>query len=294
MKIIRRIPERVINIAVVLIGIINIIVWINLYEYCNSVNAFEFTALNIGQGDALLIKTPNNYYGLIDAGKGNSILEELSKTLPFAKRQLDFIIATHHDADHVEGLIEVLQRYDIKALFINKSTESKPLTKELLRIIKDQNIQTYSLNSTNDFEIDNVKFDVVWPISQRENSEKLVENDNSISMIISYKDLDIYSAGDLSTEYEIESVQTYEEIDIDILKASHHGSKTSSGIDFLTTIKPEFTIISVGMNNSYGHPNQEILENMLNINSKVFRTDINGRVKVKYEDGIEIVTDYSK
>lgn len=278
-KNLRQNTAKFINLSLVLLVILNTSVWLEYISFQKEMGFLKIYVLDVGQGDAILIKTPNNQYGLIDTSKGTLVLNELEEVLPYGLRALNFVVLTHPDADHIEGALEVLKRYRVEKLFINKIMKLNPLVSELINTIQTESIQNYSLFSHNDFELDQVIFDVVWPISKKDLFEIENSNDQSISLKITYRNLDIFMAGDLSFEYE-ETIA--EEIgDIDLLKVSHHGSKTSSSKQFLAVTKPEIALISLGLNNSYGHPHEEVLTNFSESNIEVMRTDLDKRIEIE-------------
>ena len=275
--------NKVFLFTLTLLIAINISIWREFLSYESKLNYFEFTMLDVGQGDSFLIKTPNNYYGLIDTGRGSKVIEELEKQLPYNYDTLEFVILTHPDADHIEGFLKLVDFFNVKKLFINSSVNDNDIIKEFSTKI---NFQTYSLFDLNDFTLDLVNFDVLWP-KMSEYLQVKDKNDSSVAIAIRYKDLDIYTAGDLPVNYEVQSVENLKFNDFDILKVGHHGSKTSTGIEFLNILKPEISLISVGKNNSYGHPSEEIIGNLGIVKSSIFRTDMDGSISIR-SDGYNI------
>lgn len=249
----------------------------------------EITILDIGQGDSILIKTPENSYGLIDTGKGSAILEELANTTPFFTKTFDFVILTHPDADHIEGFLSILDKYEFKNVFFNKIDKESSLYDEVTLRLKYTNSHIYSIEELNDFEINNVVFDILWPKSLDLSEFEVDPNESSVALKISYKNFSIYSAGDLGEINEIKSVENLEDRSIDILKVSHHGSKTSTSTQFLDFIDEKAAIISLGKDNSYGHPDSSTIKELEAFNQNIYRTDLNGRIKISTDgDSIEL------
>lgn len=258
-----------------LILIIIIILYaLTYFAFLQNSKTFEVTFLDVGQGDATLIQSSNGNHCLIDVGKGSVIVEALSKTKPFL-HSLDCVILTHADADHIEGFLSLHKRYEIKNLFINYSVKDNELVQELKNEIVDHKINTFSLDAQTDFYFDDIYFDVLWPSSEfSELQEDLDANDASIVVKLSYNNLDLYLGGDIGKEYEDELIIG----EIEGMKASHHGSNTSTSENFLRTITPQFAVTSSGKNNSFGHPHKEVLERLEDRNIEVFRTDLNGSI----------------
>ncbi|MEO6729364.1 MAG: MBL fold metallo-hydrolase [Candidatus Dojkabacteria bacterium] len=268
----------------------NILVWTNVFNYENSKGSFEMDVLNIGQGDSILIKTPNNHYGLIDTGRDMRVLSELSQELPFGRTYLDFVILTHPDADHIGGFDDILETYRVNALFFNKNMKTNDLIEDIKTKIQETNTRNYSIDMTNDFTLDGISFDVIWPQDYTKTYSFDNSNDISTSLMISYNGYKILSLGDLPTEYESVALADLANTDVDFLKVSHHGSRFSSNLDFLDKVKPEYSFISVGATNTYGHPTQDVLDNLEKEHSNTLRTDKDGRISLVIKGNVADVT----
>ncbi|GAB4285807.1 MAG: hypothetical protein Kow0081_3730 [Candidatus Dojkabacteria bacterium] len=259
----------------------------DISTYYDLYGHLEITFLDVGQGDSILIKTPSNSFGLIDGGRGKRVIEELEQVLPDSFYEFSFIIITHPDADHAEGIIHVLNKYDTKRIFLNEIAEPTEIYHNLSEVITSKNIPNYTLSSENDFVVGELLFDIIWPSPELNSYRTDDLNDISTGFIMQYKNLTFYSAGDLSSKYEEKVFNTYKTIDpIDIFKAGHHGSKTSSSKKMLEISRPKVAIFSAGLNNSYGHPHKEVIQNFNDVNAQQFRTDIMGRISVE-TDGME-------
>ena len=214
--------------------------------------------IDVGQGDSILIK---NYFGeniLIDAGSKKSsapnIIIPYLKSLGISK--LDRFIITHGDADHIIGALDVLKAFKVQEVYLN-SYKNSTYEEE---IIKKYNVNLISHS--------NYLSEHIYLI----NNHSKDENDDSlVTYLIDYK---VLLMGDASSEVE-SKIDIH---DINILKVGHHGSKTSSSKEFIDKIKPKISLISVGLNNKYGHPNKEVLENLKN--SLILKTSVNGMIKV--------------
>lgn len=270
-----------------------------LKEPFDGLSQLEIHILDVGQGDSILIKTPDGAYGLIDGGKGKRVLSELGKSLPFGQRKLTFVIATHPDADHIEGLIEVVKRYEVENLFWQKSSKQSDEYSELKSLVDQLGIKNYELRDTHDFRVGCcTEFDVIWPKYQADIYHETEVNEISIAVIVKYKDFEMFTAGDLG-EGEIKAIEDWQESEefsadstIDVLKVGHHGSSSSSDYAFLDAIKPKLALISVGENNSYGHPHQQVLDGLGSINAKVFRTDLHGRILLQTDgESMQVFTE---
>lgn len=240
----------------------------------------EVQVLDVGQGDSILVRTPDGLYGLIDGGKGDKVLAQLNEVLPWGQRRLDFVISTHPDLDHFEGLIPVMERYDIGALFWTKTDKDIPAYQALKDVVVRKHITNYRISSDYDFRLGCcVDFDVLWPLTTSNTYHVEDANDYSVAVLLKYKDFSMYMGGDLGGDLESQSVSALASDAVDVLKVGHHGSKTSSSLSFLDVIKPKLAIISVG-ENSYGHPAPQVLNNLSSVGAAVWRTDLLGRITI--------------
>lgn len=252
----------------------------------NQYNEFVFNSkfkihfLDVGQGDAILIVTPDSKYILVDGGvSGTQLLEELGNVMPFWERNIDYVVATHGDADHITGLVDVAERYRV-GQFIHNGKDKQTLTyKTLIKNFEKNGVTINSVDDKDDFSVGCcVWIDTIWPKSNA-NSD-LSDNDTSVSMIVDYKNFEVYLAGDLSAEYEIEAVETVD-VDIELFKASHHGSKSSTSVALIEKLTPEIAILSYGKDNKYGHPHPEVLNILKEMNLKMLSTEELGTISME-------------
>lgn len=271
--------------GVKIVAIISLLICINL----STVKARIATAdlviriLDVGQGDAILISTPDGKRGLIDSGKGDAVLSELAEVLD--GQYLDFILATHPDADHIEGFLSVLQHYRVKQVLWADNGKDSEVWFSLLEQVKSLGIASYVLTDVNDFRFGCcLQLDVVWPNQLSDKSQIEDMNDMSLALLLSYGKFTMFTAGDLGHEYEELAVENLSQVDV--LKLGHHGSKTSTSSKVLQLLQPRIGIVSAGSNNSYGHPHPEVLENLAKVYVDLYRTDTDGRIKIS-TDGQE-------
>ncbi len=246
---------------------------------------------DIGQGDAIYIRTPENADILIDGGPNSAVLDCLSRNMPFWDRTIDMVIMTHPDADHSTGLIDVINRYKVMSFY----TESVPGTTGIFKVLEatlaDKNLSASFLTDQDKFrEKSGFSMEVLWPtqdaierISQNKSDPSL--NDVSVVTLVKYGKFKALLTGDAGKA--VESVVDDEAGDIDVLKVPHHGSGTGFDEAFLAITKPELAVISVGKNNRYHHPAKNILDMLKANNVKTIRTDISGEFSLE-TDGIHI------
>lgn len=255
------------------------------------------TFLNIGQGDAIFIETAGGNQVLIDGGPDKSVLRELGSVMPFYDRSIDVVIATHPDADHVGGLNDVLERYEVDLFMEPGVVVDTSVYSELKSKIKDSEgskneIAVIEARRGMVVELGNGVFlEILYPIGDVSNWES---NDASIVAKLVYGETEFLLTGDAA--FKTEGALLYLSppeghlqggLRADVLKVGHHGSKSSTGQEFVKTVAPQYAVISSGVDNRYGHPAPEVLEILENHNVKILRTDIDGRI-VFTSDGVNL------
>ena len=234
--------------------------------------------LDIGQGDAILIQTPNGHDMLVDGGGSDRVLEELSHEFSFFDRHLDVVVNTHPDADHSTGLISVLQKYEVGTIVISPVDGRTGVFEVLKKSIEGKKSDVYvgKKGDTIDFG-DGVVAHILYPGSPYRGS-KDDTNDASVSMVITYGDESVLLTGDLSTTHEEKLLQSVLPRHITIYKAGHHGSKYSSGDQLLSYIRPEYSVISAGKNNRYSHPSPDAIERLQTYSQEIPSTIDKGTI----------------
>ena len=238
----------------------------------------EILFLDVSQGDSILLHYPHNKYNiLIDTGGNYNY--EISKNIiiPYLKskgiNKIDYLILTHGDNDHMGESINLIENFKVEKVIFNCG-EFNDLEKELIKVLEKKNIKYYSC--IKELNIDNSK---LYFLQTKEYDN---ENDNSNVIYIELDGYKFMLMGDSGIEKEKDILDKYNICDIDVLKVGHHGSKTSSDKKFIDEIKPKYSIISVGKNNRYGHPNKEVLNNLSD--SKIYRTDQDGSIMFKIKN----------
>jgi competence protein ComEC len=239
--------------------------------------------LDVGQGDSIIIHI-NRKTVLLDTGgirkNDNSIV--LNTTIPILRsngiKKLDYLILSHGDYDHMGESRNLVDNFKVEKVIFNCG-DYNYLEKELINTLNKKSIRYYSC--LEELEINKNK---LYFLQTKDYND---ENDNSN---VIYTELNGYKyifMGDASSITEKEIINNYNLKDIDVLKVGHHGSRTSSNIEFINVINPKYSIISVGKNNKYGHPNKEALDNLKN--TKIYRTDKDGNILLKYKNNKLII-----
>lgn len=259
---------------------VNWIVWLAVSEAATPGLRVDF--LDVGQGDAILIRTPTRQNILVDGGPNDQVLTELGKTLPLWDRKINLVVATHLDADHITGLVTVLQRYqvdEVLTLPANNTTRISAAWQQALLSIPAVNYA----DATDDYQWGGVVWDTLWPLAGTDAQAQVSSNNNSIVAQLRYQETKLLLTGDIETATETSLQQLYPDLLTSILKVAHHGSKSSSGADWLVAVQPRVAVIPVGRN-SYGHPAPEVLQRLQVAGMDVYRTDRDGTIEVIFND----------
>lgn len=236
--------------------------------------------LNVGQGDAFLIEAPNGKQLLIDGGRpDNKVLSELSRVMRFWDRKIDVVIATHPDADHIGGLAEVIERYNPDLFISSKAGKDTEVVTSLFGAFAASDAEGYFAQAGMRVVLDqekNIYLDILFP---DRDVTTWAANDGSIVAKLSYNEETFLFTGDAEAGVETYLVkENPEALDVDVLKVGHHGSKTSSTEAFLKAVSPAIALLSVGRNNTYGHPSPEVMNRIRALGIETFSTEEDGAV----------------
>jgi len=269
-----------------------ILLWAGVFSLPD--NRLHLVFCDVGQGDAILI-TYRQTQILVDGGPNNKVLGCLADNIPFWDRTLEMVILTHPEADHFSGLIDVIKRYNVKQFVVNSIIpESTGLPSEappaggaklgfwkFYQVVLDEKVNIYSPQAGDQLKIGPIELLVLWPKEKLGNQELWLGklNETSIVLQLSFGNFDALLTGDIDFDVEKQVNLSRQRGEIEVLKIAHHGSKYSTGEEFLKKIKPQLAVISVGKN-SFGHPTKEVIEKLRDLDIKILRTDQEGEIKI--------------
>lgn len=242
----------------------------------------EVNFFDVGEGDSILIEIPGGNQILIDGGPNGEVVEKVASKMPFFDRRIEFLISTHPDNDHITGLFEVLNTFEVSKVLIPRiEGEEDDAYSFLKEAAKDREIEVVFAQAGQEISFsDYGKFLILWP---KENFASSQTNDFSVVGKLSFGKIDFLFTGDAPSSIESELLagdfSGDFSLESEILKVSHHGSKYSTSQYFLEEVSPKAAIISVG-ENSYDHPAKEVLQNLESYGIKTLRTDENGDIKI--------------
>lgn len=256
-------------------------------HYSSTPNILRVSFLDVGQGDAIFIQSPSGVQVLIDGGATKQVLEKLHDVIPLFDRSIDMVIATHPDLDHIGGLTDVIDRFSVK-IFLHPDATNTGGAEDILNTkIQIHNVtqiiarrgQVYDLGA-------GVALTILFPYGDVSNVDT---NDASIVARLTYGKHAFLLTGDapVSTEYTLTATDP-QNVQADVLKLGHHGSNTSTSETFLAAVKPKWSIVSAGKDNTYGHPHQEVVDRVKKFNSEILNTGSKGTII--FESDGEMIT----
>ncbi|MBC7836348.1 MBL fold metallo-hydrolase [Acetobacteraceae bacterium] len=271
-------------VALALLVFITLGIWAAVLQESKS-GVLTVAVLTVGQGDSIYIQSPTGTEVVIDGGPDNSILRELPKVMRPFDRSLDAVIATHPDADHIAGFIDLLNRYSVKNFVEPGIAKDTVTAARLEEEITKNNIPRYKAVRGMTLDLGGgVQLRILSPDFEVSTLPESKANEGGIVAQLVYASTTMLLMADVSSKVEDHLVEIDGEsagfrIDSDILKVGHHGSRTSTDDELLDAVTPSVAIISVGAKNRYGHPTQDVLDRLSAHNVEVHRTDEEGTIK---------------
>lgn len=255
--------------------------------------------LDVGQGDSALVTFPNGETLLIDGGGqisfeklneeteekfepdsqniGESVVSQFLWGKGYSK--IDYILATHADADHIQGLTDVAKNFKVRAAFFGRTPLADKDFAELNEILQKREIETITISQGDELEIGGAKIQILFP--EKDESEKAIsDNNHSVVLRIVFGAKKFLFTGDIEKKAEEKLLQNPAFLKSDVIKVAHHGSRTSSTLEFIEATEAEYAIIPVGRKSIFGHPHEEVVERWLNANAKIKRTGERGTISV--------------
>jgi beta-lactamase superfamily II metal-dependent hydrolase len=250
------------------------------YFYFTQPKSVEVTIFDVGQGDAIGIRTPAGQNIIIDGGSNNKLIQKVGTWLPLYDRTIDVILITHPHDDHLVGLIELLKRYNVKLILSSLDNNSNKNFQEIKKIAREKNIPWNLVKLGNKIDLGS---EVAWEMDGPITAEfDETPNNESVVSVLRYGNECVVFAGDAEAKEEKEIIDAkITNLDCDVLKAGHHGSDTSSSDEWLKVVTPKYALISVGKNNVYKHPSLRTVARLERAGARVLRTDEMGNIKLE-------------
>ncbi|MCC0781546.1 MBL fold metallo-hydrolase [Clostridioides sp. ES-S-0108-01] len=264
---------------------LSILIIISLLSGCDKKSLLSVHMIDVGQGDSILVQTPTNKNILIDGGDEDSENIIISYLRQKRIKTIDIIIATHPDSDHIGSLDNVIKKFNVNSVYMPEQSTDSESYQNLINSCTDKDLSIQYLYKDDVLNIDsNINIYVLSPSYIQEEP-----NLNSIVFKLTFNDNSFLFMGDAEEQNEKEILRSFELNNINFIKIGHHGSNSSSSLEFIKKISPDIAAISCGYKNQYGHPHREVINNLKQNHVSIYRTDRIGDI-VFYSDGEIIFT----
>lgn len=247
----------------------------------------EVHFIDVGQGDSIVIKSPNNKIILIDGGppgSGKKVVAYLKKR---GIKKLDLLIATHPDVDHIGGLPEVMKSVKVKKIIDSGKLHSTKTYANYMSQIYKQNIPVEIAKENKKIKLDPLlNIHILNTYAKGKNN-----NQSSIALKINFQEIDLLLMGDIEHKQEKRLMKKYN-LQSDIVKVAHHGSNSSTTLPFLKEVKPKIAIITYSRDNDFGHPVSRVIENLGKVHAAIYSTAVFGNLMIRTDgENVMIITE---
>lgn len=261
-------------------GLVFMVLGVLLVSQVQSLGRLRLIFCDVGQGDGILIITPGGKQILVDGGPGKKISECLSSKMPFWDRNIELMIPTHPQQDHIEGQIDVFEKYHVGQVLYTGVENKAQFFEQWKNDLKKEGSGVITAKRGDRIDAGNVSLEILWPSAEVEEDWKQKEpadlNQSSIVLRLSWGSFCAYFTGDITREI----LDGLVDKQCQVFKVAHHGSKTGTDEEIIAKIAPKIAVIQVGKNNRYGHPTQEVLDLLTERGVKILRNDLLGNVEI--------------
>jgi len=266
--------DRLAKWMVLILGLANLFVWLAVLD--NSRDRYlEVSFFDVGQGDAAFAQLPNRVQVLFDGGPDASVLEKLGEAMPFYDRDIDWVVLSHTDRDHLAGLIDVLRNYRVRNIIWSGIADGDAEDAEWKQLLAGEGATVVVASAGEKFALSqdpDCFLEILSPRSGGTSDQD--QNELSVAVKLTYGARSFLFTGDAEDDANTAIMAQ----GADVLKVAHHGSKYSTNESFLAGLLPAAAVISVGGGNPYGHPSSQVLDLLGKYDIKTVRTDQSGNV----------------
>ncbi|NLY55069.1 MAG: MBL fold metallo-hydrolase [Firmicutes bacterium] len=264
-----------------LVGSLIVLCWVGMALAAAADGLLEVHFIDVGQGDSILVLTPDGKVMLVDAGDQRSGRVVANYLRAQGVRQIDVLVSTHPHSDHIGGMAEVLKTFPVAQVYDSGRVHTSKTFEEYLKIIDAKNIPFALARAGDTIRLGSqVSVHVLWPDGPRTILDYGDINESSIVLLLGYKNVAFLFTGDAGIQSEQKFLTKLPARQIQILKVGHHGSRSSTGAELLRATRPEVAVIMCGADNPYGHPHSQVLERLGAAQVRILRTDLAGSIVV--------------
>lgn len=255
--------------------------------------ALDIWMLDVGQGESVLLREPSGKKILFDGGPSEAVLRELGNILPAWDRQIDLIIISHNHSDHLRGLISVIERYQVKEIWISGAIHTTDEYRALLEVIQAKQLKprivffdpaSCQTSCPPSEAVGQVRVQIYHPLEKMTGQRPQEQHDATVAAKFSFENQSVFLTGDLDEAHEKAILTACQppvcSLQADVLQVPHHGSATGLNPAFLEAVSPKIALIPVGKDNPYDHPRQIILDRLQKSGIPIYRTDLDGRIRI--------------
>ncbi|MEK7525586.1 MAG: MBL fold metallo-hydrolase [Patescibacteria group bacterium] len=247
--------------------------------------------MDVGQGDAIFIQAPDGNQVLIDGGPDASVLDDLAKIMPPTDRSIDAIIVSHPHSDHIGGLPAVLEQYDVGAVVEAGENYDSAIFRTWQQSVDSEGAQKIDATAGITLNLgQDATITVLNPLRSASGITTKSPHDYNVTVMLRYGQMEMLLTGDMEADVEQKLIASGINLDADILKVGHHGSKTSTSSALLNSVTPEVALISVGVKNRYNHPHLSTLQRLEDFKIPYYRTDTDGTITITSDGDRFIIT----
>lgn len=273
-------------ILVVILGVTAALLVTSFQASADLGSNLEVRFLDVGQGDAIHIVTPDGFEILVDGGATAAVLQKLAAGRSFFDHSIDMLIASHPDSDHIGGLVDVLNRYDVQWVYETNNINQTPASEAFEKAVVAEGAERVVVQAGEVIRVGaSTTIEFFAPIGD---TSAWPSNNASIIMRVTYGEINFLLTGDAPKAVEENAVRNFgSALESEVLKLGHHGSDTSTSPIFLEAVKPNFAVVSAGKDNRYGHPHRDVLERVKENEIEIISTAEEGTITF-VTDGVNL------
>ncbi|SDD32751.1 Metal-dependent hydrolase, beta-lactamase superfamily II [Terribacillus halophilus] len=251
-------------------------IWDYIFSQTEEAGNLQVHFLDVGQGDSMLIQTPSHYNILVDGGDREAGEKVVSALSAKGVEKIDLVVATHPDIDHIGGLLPVLEKLEVKQVLDSGKLYTTRTYQRYTELLSEKKIPVTIAKEGHYLSIDPlISLQVL-----NANHPKATNNQASIVLRLTYRTVDFLLMSDAESQQEYKMKNNFE-VESEVYKVAHHGSRTSNTLAFLKKVKPDYAVVSYGKDNQLGHPTKEVVRNLRKAGAVLYATAKGGTISIE-------------